>query len=78
MAYDALQLAAPSQAVKEYLKILRLAAEGQTPVGEVLRELLEWRTEATITAASIGELLQRLHTLASPRVTVRYHCGPCR
>ncbi len=64
MAYDALQQAAPSQAVKEYLKILRLAAEeGETPVDEVLRELLERGTEATITAASIGELLQRLDTM---------------
>lgn len=49
MAYDAFQQAAPSQAVKEYLKIRRLAVkEGETPVDEVLRELLERKTEATI------------------------------
>src|SRR6202007_3320398 len=42
MAYDALAESAPSQAAKEYLKILRLAAdEGETPVDEALRELLE-------------------------------------
>jgi hypothetical protein len=35
MAYDALEETAPSQVVKEYLKILKLAAEeGETPVDE--------------------------------------------
>jgi len=69
MAYDALQQTASSQAAKEYLKILRLAAEeGETPVDEALRELLERKTEATITAAAVGELLKRLDTL--PPVTV--------
>ena len=69
MAYDALQETAPGQAVKEYLKILKLAAdEGEIPVDEALRELLERKTETTITAASIGELLKRLDTI--PPVTV--------
>jgi hypothetical protein len=69
MAYDALQQTAPSQAAKEYLKILRLAAEeGETSVDEALRELLERKTEATITAAAVGELLKRLDTF--PPVTV--------
>jgi len=64
MAYDALQETAPGRAVKEYLKILKLAAEeGETAVGEVLRELLEGKTEGAITAESVGELLQRLDTI---------------
>jgi hypothetical protein len=69
MAYDALQEAAPGQAVKEYLKILKLAAEeGETPVDEALRELLERKAEAAITVESIGEVLRRLDTI--PPVTV--------
>lgn len=64
MAYDALQETAPSQAVKEYLKILKLAAEeGETPVDEALRELLERKAEATVTVESIGEVLRRLDTI---------------
>ncbi|MBV6430601.1 MAG: hypothetical protein IANPNBLG_00716 [Bryobacteraceae bacterium] len=50
MAYDAFRETAPGQAVKEYLKILKLAAkEGETPVDEALRELLERRAEAALT-----------------------------
>lgn len=61
MAYDALQEAVPSRAVKEYLQILKLAAdEGETAVDEALRELLEGKTEAAIHAESVGELLGRL------------------
>jgi hypothetical protein len=64
MAYDALHELAPSQAVKEYLKILKLAAEeGETPVDEALRELLERRAEAAITVESIREVLRRLDTI---------------
>jgi hypothetical protein len=64
MAYDALQETAPGRAVKEYLKILKLAAEeGETAVGEALRELLEGKTEAAITVESIRELLRRLDTI---------------
>lgn len=65
MAYDALQETAPSQAVKEYLKILKLAAEdGETPVDDALRELLERKAEAAITMESIGEVVRRLDTIA--------------
>jgi hypothetical protein len=64
MAYDAIQETAPGRAVKEYLKILKLAAdEGETPVDEALRELLEGKTEAAITAGSVSELLLRLDTI---------------
>jgi hypothetical protein len=64
MAYDALQQTVPSQAAKEYLKILRLAAEeGETQVDEALRELLERKNETTITAAAVGDLLKRLDTV---------------
>ena len=64
MAYDALQETAPGRAVKEYLKILKLAAEeGETAVGEALRELLEGKTEAAITAESVGELVRKLDTI---------------
>jgi hypothetical protein len=65
MAYDALHEAAPGQAVKEYLKILKLAAEeGETPVDEALRELLERKAETAITLESVAEVLRRLDTLA--------------
>jgi hypothetical protein len=59
-----LQQTVPSQAAKEYLKILRLAAEeGETQVDEALRELLERKNETTITAAAVGDLLKRLDTV---------------
>ena len=66
MAYDALQethaAAGPS---KEYLKILKLAAEaGEVQVDEALRELLEGEAEAVITVESIGEVLAKLDTIA--------------
>src|SRR5215470_10889959 len=65
MAYDALRETAPGQAVKEYLKIRKLAAEeGETPVDEALRELLERRAEAALTVESLGEVLRRLDTIA--------------
>jgi Mu transposase-like protein len=65
MAYDALQETAPGRAVKEYLKILKLAAEeGEVAVAEALRELLEGKTEAAITADSIRELLPKLEALS--------------
>ena len=64
MAYDALRETTPSRAVKEYLKILKLAAEeGETTVDEALRELLEGKTESTITVEAIGELVQRPETI---------------
>ena len=64
MAYDALQETAPGQAVKEYLKVLKLAAEeGETPVDEALRELLQGKPEAAIGAESVGEVLRRLDTI---------------
>ena len=69
MAYDTLQETTPGQAVKEYLKILKLAAEeGETPVDEALHELLERKAEAAITVESMGEVLRRLDTI--PPVTV--------
>jgi hypothetical protein len=64
MAYDALQESTPGRAVKEYLKILKLAAEeGETAVDEALRELLERKGEAAITVESLGEVLRRLDTI---------------
>src|SRR6516225_3987500 len=69
MAYDALRETAPARAVKEYLKILKLAAEeGETAVGEALRELLEGKTETVLTAESVSELLRRLDTITPVRV----------
>jgi len=65
MAYDALQESVPSQAVKEYLKILKLAAEeSETAVDEALRELLERKAETAIMSESIREVLRRLDTIA--------------
>jgi hypothetical protein len=58
MAYDALKEAAPGRAVKEYLEVLKLAAEqGEAPVDEVLRELLERKAEANIGVEPIRELV---------------------
>ena len=69
MAYDALRESAPGRASKEYLQILKLAAEqGEVQVDEALRELLERRAEAMITAESIGEVLGKLNTI--PPVTM--------
>ena len=65
MAYDTLQEATPSRAVKEYLKILKLAAdEGEVTVDEALRELLERQGEGAATAESIGEMLRRPEAIA--------------
>ena len=45
MAYEALWEATPNRSSKEYLKILKLAAEaGEVQVDEALRELLERKT----------------------------------
>lgn len=64
MAYDALEQTVPGQAVKEYLKILKLAAEeGETAVDEALRELLERKANAVVTVESVGGVLQRLDTI---------------
>jgi len=54
MAYDALRERTQERAVKEYLKILKLAAEeGEVRVDEVLRELLERNGEGPADAARI-------------------------
>ncbi len=67
MAYDALQESAPARAVKEYLQILKLAAEdGEVQVDQALRDLLEGKMEAPITVSTIGERLARLRC-AAPR-----------
>ena len=61
MAYDALKETMPSRCSKEYLKILKLAAEqGEVQVDEALRELLAGKAEAVITVESISELLAQL------------------
>jgi len=65
MAYDALREKTPGRAVKEYLKILKLAAdEGEVPVDEVLRDLLERKPEEAITVEAVCELLARLDSIA--------------
>jgi len=65
MAYDALREKTPGRAVKEYLKILKLAAdEGEVPVDEVLRDLLERKPEEAITVEAVRELLARLDSIA--------------
>lgn len=46
------------------MKILKLAAEeGETPVDEALRELLERKAEVAISVDSVGEVLRRLDTI---------------
>src|SRR5258707_9025069 len=64
MAYDALKATTPSRSSKEYVKILKLAAEaGEVREDEALRELLEWKAEYVITSESIGEWLAKLQTI---------------
>jgi hypothetical protein len=64
MAYDALRESMPARSNKEYLKILKLAAEaGEVQVDTALRELLEERTGAVITAESIGMVLAKLDVI---------------
>jgi hypothetical protein len=61
MAYDALKETMPSRCSKEYLKILKLAAEqGEVQVDEALRELLAGKPEAVMTVESISQLLAQL------------------
>jgi hypothetical protein len=65
MAYDALRETTPSRSSKEYLKILKLAAEaGEAQVDEALRELLEGKAEGAITVEPIREVLAKLDTIA--------------
>jgi hypothetical protein len=65
MAYDALKETMPGRASKEYLKILKLAAEeGEVQVDEALRSLLEGTIETRITVEAIGELLVKLDSIA--------------
>lgn len=65
MAYDGLKEQAPGQAVKEYLKILKLAAEeGEVQVDEVLRETLERNGEGSIDAGRIESTLARVDTIS--------------
>jgi hypothetical protein len=69
MAYDVLHETMPGRSAKEYLKILKLAAEaGEVQVDEALRELLEGKAEAAITVESIGEVMAKLDTI--PPVTM--------
>jgi hypothetical protein len=69
MAYDALRETTPSRSSKEYLKILKLAAEaGEVQVDEALRALLDGKAEVVITVESIGELLAKLDLI--PPVTM--------
>jgi hypothetical protein len=66
MAYDALRETMPSRSSKEYLKILKLAAEtGEVQVDEALRALLDGKAEVVITVESIGELLAKLDLIPS-------------
>ncbi len=52
-AYDALQEQSPGRAVKDYLRILDLAAkESETGVDAVLGRLLEWNVPITPTAVA--------------------------
>jgi hypothetical protein len=65
MAYDALQETMPLRSGKEYLKILKLAAEsGEVQVDQALRELLERSVEPVITVESITEVVGQLDSIA--------------
>jgi hypothetical protein len=74
MAYDQLVYISPGRAVKEYLRILQLAArESQDKVNALLRELLS--QEHTISAADIGA---RLSLGADPPPVTDVHITPIR
>jgi len=74
MAYDQLVYISPGRAVKEYLRILQLAArESQDKVNALLRELLT--QERTISAADIGA---RLSLGADPPPVTDVHITPIR
>lgn len=65
MAYDALRQATPLRSTKEYLKILKLAAEaGEVQVDQALGELLATEAEVVITVESVGAMLTQLDTIA--------------
>jgi hypothetical protein len=65
MAYDALHETMPARSAKEYLKILKLAAEqGEAQVDAALRELLEGKAEGAIMAEEVGELLTSFEAIA--------------
>ena len=69
MAYDVLRDAMPHRASREYLKILKLAAEnGEVQVDDALRALLEGRPEPVITLEAITFILAQLDTI--PPVTM--------
>jgi hypothetical protein len=69
MAYDALRENAPQRANREYLKILKLAAEnGEVQVDDALRALLEGKLEPMITLEAITALLAQLDSI--PPVTL--------
>src|SRR5258705_12966292 len=68
MAYDALRETTPSRSSKEYVKILKLAAEaGEVQVDEALRELLE-KAEAGITEESIGGEPAKIDTIPAAQM----------
>jgi len=65
MAYDGLRESTPQRASKEYLRILKLAAEtGEGQVDQALRELQAGEAEVAITVDAINEVLARLDTFA--------------
>jgi hypothetical protein len=71
MAYDALHETMPGRSAKEYLKILKLAAEqGEAQVDEALRELLEGKAEGAIMAEEVAELLARFGAIAPVTMVV--------
>ena len=64
MAYDWLQETTPARSSKEYLKILKLAAEtGEAQVDAALRELLEEKAGAEVTVESIEAVLAQRETI---------------
>ena len=65
MAYDALRESTPQSASKEYLKILKLAAEtGEVQLDEALRELQAGEADMAITVEAITAVLAQLDTIA--------------
>jgi hypothetical protein len=61
----------PGRSAKEYLKILKLAAEqGEAQVDEALRELLEGKAEGAIMAEEVAELLARFGAIAPVTMVV--------
>lgn len=70
IAFDGLEASCPSRSVKEYLRILQLAAEeGETRVDDALRSLLE--AESPLTSAAVEAFVRSAEAASCPTAAGR-------